>query len=110
MHSPIAQAVLRSKGDLRVLPENAVISMQEVGRKYPCGFGSHFRLWVFSDDPKPYKERSSKQEARACALFPRGTLEFCRTIDENSPFRRSYGRHDTNDHAAGRDVIAQNVK
>ena len=50
----IAQAILRSRGNLVALPAQTVVSMQEVGRKYPRGFGSHFRLWVFSDDPKPY--------------------------------------------------------
>ncbi len=50
----VALAILRSKGDMRALSENAVVSMQEVGRKYPRGFGGHFRLWVFSDDPRPY--------------------------------------------------------
>ena len=50
----VALAILRSRGDLRALSENTVVSMQEVGRKYPRGFGGHFRLWVFSDDPKPY--------------------------------------------------------
>ena len=50
----IALAILRSGGDLSVLPKQAVTSMQEVGRRYPHGFGGHFRRWVFSDDPKPY--------------------------------------------------------
>ena len=50
----IALALLRSGGDLSVLPEQAVAAMQEVGRRYPRGFGGHFRRWVFSDDPKPY--------------------------------------------------------
>lgn len=29
--------------------------MQEIGRKYPnCGYGSMFKQWVFSENPKPY--------------------------------------------------------
>lgn len=50
----IAQAILWSNGDPGILPENAVISMQEVGRNYPYGFGGNFVIWVFSDHPKPY--------------------------------------------------------
>ena len=50
----VALAILRSNGDLKVLPENAVDSMRELGRKYPRGFGGRFYKWVFSADPKPY--------------------------------------------------------
>ena len=50
----VAQAILWSNGDPRTLPEQAVISMQEVGRNYPHGFGGNFAIWVFSDHPKPY--------------------------------------------------------
>lgn len=36
--------------------ENMTIKyMQEIGRSYPnCGYGSMFRLWIFSKNPEPY--------------------------------------------------------
>jgi len=51
----VASAILSCNGDWEQLGENAVKSMQTIGRKYPdCGFGGMFRNWVFDDDPRPY--------------------------------------------------------
>ena len=44
-----------SKVYLDRLAENTVLYMQTIGRKYPnCGYGGHFRQWIFSENPKPY--------------------------------------------------------
>ena len=50
----IAQAILASKGQWDQLSEKAVISMQQIGREYPHGFGHMFKQWVYADDPQPY--------------------------------------------------------
>lgn len=50
----VAQAILQCKGDFKELPAKAVASMRELGRKYPRGYGGHFKQWIYSDDPKPY--------------------------------------------------------
>ncbi|MDR1297529.1 MAG: ADP-ribosylglycohydrolase family protein [Deltaproteobacteria bacterium] len=39
----------------KLLAENAVGSMQKIGRAYAdSGYGARFMNWVFSEDPKPY--------------------------------------------------------
>lgn len=47
----------RLSGEYRdLLSEQAVHNMQEIGRNYPgCGYEGLFSLWIFSDDPAPYK-------------------------------------------------------
>jgi type I restriction enzyme M protein len=52
----VAKAICETpQGDYGKLSENAVKCMHEVGRPYPrCGYGGQFRIWMYSDDPKPY--------------------------------------------------------
>ena len=51
----VADALMRSNGNLAVLPDYAVESMQLIGRPFPdCGYGGSFYHWMYSDDPKPY--------------------------------------------------------
>lgn len=51
----LAKAILISKDDYSDLSDNAVLCMQEIGRKYPyCGYGGNFYYWIFSDNPEPY--------------------------------------------------------
>ena len=50
----VAQAILRSGGDRGSLPQYAIASMREIGRKYPYGYGGRFVAWLRSEDPKPY--------------------------------------------------------
>ena len=51
----IAEAVLNADGDLDDLADEAVASMQKLGRLYPyAGYGARFVGWVHSDNPKPY--------------------------------------------------------
>lgn len=55
MSLAICEALMRSKTDYHDLSEQAVACMQEVGRPYPgCGYGGHFRHWMYDDNPKPY--------------------------------------------------------
>ncbi len=55
MSLAICEALMRSKTDYHDLSEQAVSCMQEVGRPYPgCGYGGHFRRWMYDDNPKPY--------------------------------------------------------
>lgn len=51
----VMKALIDSDGDEGKLYECAVSAMREIGRNYPsCGYGGRFRLWMFSDEPKPY--------------------------------------------------------
>lgn len=51
----VGKAILDCHGDYSNLGEEAVHAMQEVGRPYPrCGYGGHFKKWMYSDDPQPY--------------------------------------------------------
>ncbi|MBQ8161622.1 MAG: ADP-ribosylglycohydrolase family protein [Clostridia bacterium] len=50
----VAKALLKSPSP-EVLPQTAVICMQELGRKYPhAGYGGTFAAWLVSDEPRPY--------------------------------------------------------
>ena len=65
----VAQAILQSNGDLKLLAEKAVASMRELGRKYPRGYGGHFKQWIYLDDPKPYNSwgNGSAMRVSSCA-------------------------------------------
>ena len=55
MSLAVCQALLDSMPDYENLSENTIKSMQLIGMEYPnCGFGQHFRRWIYSDNPKPY--------------------------------------------------------
>lgn len=55
MSLAICDALMRSKSDYTDLGEQAVISMQAIGRPYPhCGYGGSFYNWIYSDNPRPY--------------------------------------------------------
>lgn len=51
----IAQAILQANGDWSKLSALAISSMREFGRKYPRGYGGHFRQWLQSENPQPYE-------------------------------------------------------
>lgn len=68
MSLALAQAILVSKPDFSDLSENAVACMQAVGRNYPhCGYGGHFKQWIFSDDPQPYNSYGNGAAMRVSA-------------------------------------------
>ena len=50
----IAQAIRKADGDWEKLPDLAIESMRDFGRRYPGGYGGRFKQWLQSDDPKPY--------------------------------------------------------
>lgn len=51
----VAKAIMACNGDWKMLGDNAIKFMREIGRKYPgCGYGGRFGRWVFDDDPQPY--------------------------------------------------------
>ncbi|MDZ7834370.1 MAG: ADP-ribosylglycohydrolase family protein [Alkalibacterium sp.] len=52
-----------------LVEELAVKYMQEIGQNYPnCGYGGHFQMWMFSDDPKPYNSYGNGAAMRvSCA-------------------------------------------
>lgn len=55
MSLAVCDALMRSKPDRSDLGEQAVRSMQEIGRPYRhCGYGGSFYRWMYSDDPQPY--------------------------------------------------------
>ncbi len=73
----IAKALLESKSDYSDLSENAVKFMQNIGQHYPnCGYGGHFREWIYSDNPKPYNSYGNGAAMRVSACgFVANTLE-----------------------------------
>ena len=55
MSLAVCDALMRCRPDFTGLGEQAVRSMQEIGRPYPnSGYGGSFYRWMYSDHPKPY--------------------------------------------------------
>ena len=55
MSLAVCDALMRCRPDFSDLSEQAVHSMQEIGRPYPdCGYGGSFHKWMYSDTPHPY--------------------------------------------------------
>lgn len=50
----IAQAILKCNGNWAHLSANAEISMRDLGKRYPYGYGERFLAWIYSSDPHPY--------------------------------------------------------
>lgn len=51
----VGMALLNCHGDYQNLSNEAIKSMQLIGRKYPkCGYGGNFRRWIQIENPKPY--------------------------------------------------------
>ncbi len=50
----VAQALLQCTSDHQVLSTLVVQSMQDMGRRYPFGFGARFSNWVHLKSPQPY--------------------------------------------------------
>lgn len=77
MSLAVADAVLRSRGNMDKLGEQAVRSMQEIGRPYPdCGYGGMFQQWMYSNSPRPYNSFGNGAAMRVSACgFAASTLE-----------------------------------
>lgn len=55
MSLAVCDALMRCRPDFSDLSEQAIHSMQEIGRPYPnCGYGGSFHKWMYSDNPHPY--------------------------------------------------------
>ena len=65
----VSQAILQSKGNLKALPDKAIASMRQLGRKYPRGYGGGFKRWIYSENPTPYNSwgNGSAMRVSPCA-------------------------------------------
>lgn len=82
MSLALAKAILDSKPDYSDLGELAVDNMQSLGRKYPnCGYGGHFKKWVFTMDPEPYHSFGNGSAMRVSAAgFAAKSLEEAKVL------------------------------
>lgn len=74
----VADAVLECNGDFSELGNKATVKMQNYGVRYPnAGYGSGFRKWIATFDPKPYNSygNGSAMRVSACAYA-------AKTLDE----------------------------
>lgn len=72
-----AKAILACDGDFSKLSDQAVLCMQELGRRYPrAGYGGRFRQWLSSVNPAPYNSfgNGSAMRVSPCA-YAAGTME-----------------------------------
>ncbi len=81
----IAKALLESKSDYSDLSENVVKYMRNIGQHYPnCGYGGHFREWIYSDNPKPYNSYGNGAAMRVSACgFVANTLEEVKQLSKS---------------------------
>lgn len=73
----VAKAILTCDGDYSKLADQAVMCMQELGRRYPdAGYGGHFRHWLRQEHPQPYNSygNGSAMRVSPCA-YAAGTLD-----------------------------------
>lgn len=84
MSLALAKAILDSKADYSDLGELAVDNMQSLGRKYPnCGYGGHFKKWVFTMDPEPYHSFGNGSAMRVSAAgFAAKSLEEAKVLSQ----------------------------
>lgn len=77
MSLAIAQALLHCSRDYSTLREEAIQSMQEMGRSYPnYGYGGMFFQWICSNNPQPYNSFGNGAAMRVSACgFVANTLE-----------------------------------
>ena len=85
MSLAICDALMKCKADYSDLSEQAIRSMQGVGRPYPhCGYGGSFQRWMYSDTPKPYNSYGN-----GAAMRVSGCGYVGRTIDEVKQLSRA---------------------
>ncbi|MDE6280821.1 MAG: ADP-ribosylglycohydrolase family protein, partial [Oscillospiraceae bacterium] len=73
----VAKAILSCNGNYSNLADQAIICMQELGRRYPyAGYGTHFAQWLGQPNPKPYNSygNGSAMRVSPCA-YAADTLE-----------------------------------
>ena len=76
MSLAIARAILITRDDRDSLAEQAVVCMQELGREYDVGYGSSFKKWIWSENPRPYNSfgNGAAMKVSACG-FAADSLE-----------------------------------
>ncbi|MGI6075489.1 MAG: ADP-ribosylglycohydrolase family protein [Pyramidobacter sp.] len=77
----VAEALMEAGGRWENLGELAVKNMRLLGRRYPdCGYGSRFKAWLFSEDPRPYGSYGNGAAMRvsACGWAAESLEEACR--------------------------------
>jgi type I restriction enzyme M protein len=86
----VANALMESKGDLKVLGQHTIKWMKFFAKIYPfAGYGSKFKYWVFSDDPQPYNSYGNGAGMRvsACGIVgktEKETLKFAQEVTKIS--------------------------
>lgn len=80
----VADALIRANGNLEILSEYAVESMQLIGRPFPdCGYGGSFYHWMYSDNPKPYGSYGNGAAMRVSACgFTAKSLEEAKALSK----------------------------
>lgn len=80
----VADALVRANGNIDVLSEYAVESMQLIGRPFPdCGYGGSFYHWMYSDNPKPYGSYGNGAAMRVSACgFAAKSLEEAKALSK----------------------------
>lgn len=80
----VADALIRANGNIDVLSEYAVESMQLIGRPYPdCGYGGSFYHWMYSDNPRPYGSYGNGAAMRVSACgFAAKSLEEAKALSK----------------------------
>lgn len=92
----VARSILDCGPDYGDLPEQAVRSMQSLGRQYPdAGYGGRFSVWLWSEEPKPY---GSYGNGAAMRVSPCGFA--ARSLDEAGELSEMVTRV-THDHPEG---------
>lgn len=85
MSLAVCDALMRCKADYSDLGDQAVRSMQSVGRPYPhCGYGGSFQYWMYSDNPMPYNSYGN-----GAAMRVSGCGYVGRTLDEVKQLSRA---------------------
>lgn len=80
----VADALMRADGNIDILPEYTIESMQLIGRPYPnCGYGGFFYRWMYSDNPMPYGSYGNGAAMRVSACgFVAKSLEEAKALSE----------------------------
>ena len=80
----VADALMKANGNLDALSEQAIKSMQTIGRPYPhCGYGGNFYYWIYTDNPQPYNSfgNGSAMRVSACGFVAK-SLEEAKELSE----------------------------
>lgn len=81
----VADALMKTRGNPDALSEQAIKSMQKIGRPYPdCGYGGNFYYWIYTDNPQPYNSfgNGSAMRVSACGFVAK-SLEEAKALSES---------------------------